>query len=211
MPYQVSRFGPQTWALALNHEHWYERTWANRSASGVSTENVVNKALQRSSQNLSHFQPVHFRNQCCNWPIGVILTLSRRGFCDDNNVDDIWKSYVLNVNAKTFQWRLFRSISRVKRYVVYVKDVSTWRELASRLVLRHQVEITCFLYAKAMNEPAELDEYCWENACHGGFHKRKSLPNCQTLRLYPPERPPKEISSTSRLIGLVHTFHVWIC
>ena len=42
MTYEVSRFGPQTLALALNLEHWYERIWANRSTSRVSSEKVVN-------------------------------------------------------------------------------------------------------------------------------------------------------------------------
>jgi len=41
MPYEVSRFGPQTEALALKYEHWSKRTWANRSTSGVSAEKVV--------------------------------------------------------------------------------------------------------------------------------------------------------------------------
>jgi len=42
MPYEVSRFGLQTEALALTYEHWDERPWANRSTSGVSAEKVVN-------------------------------------------------------------------------------------------------------------------------------------------------------------------------
>src|SRR5258708_4597118 len=38
----VSRFCPETEALAPNHEHWEEHTWANRSASGVLELEVVN-------------------------------------------------------------------------------------------------------------------------------------------------------------------------
>ena len=50
MPYQVSRFGPQTWALALKHEHWYEQTRTNRSTSRISLEKVVNNSLATGSR-----------------------------------------------------------------------------------------------------------------------------------------------------------------
>src|SRR6266704_1325347 len=45
MPWNVSRFGPETCTLALNHEHWTHVSWESRSPSGVSTWNIVNKSL----------------------------------------------------------------------------------------------------------------------------------------------------------------------
>ena len=47
MPYEVSRFGPQTWEIALNLEHWDKVSWKNRSPSGILSPKPVNCASHR--------------------------------------------------------------------------------------------------------------------------------------------------------------------
>ena len=41
MPYEVSKFCPQTWNIALNLEHWDKISWANCSPSGARTINIL--------------------------------------------------------------------------------------------------------------------------------------------------------------------------
>jgi hypothetical protein len=53
MPYEVDRFCPQTWEIALNLEQWDKLSRKNRSTSGVSVSSVVNGGKVKETRRLS--------------------------------------------------------------------------------------------------------------------------------------------------------------
>ena len=85
------------------------------------------------------WDPAHCQQR--EWSVGVFLTLSRCSFWRDQNVYNVWFSYIMNVDAKTFSHDSFRSTSHFIRYVVSVIERSTLRGSPSRLDLHHQVRI----------------------------------------------------------------------